>query len=253
MPDFPQNGGDTAATIWTYGTRRVSDATGITSDAATIDQTKIAKLDATISSRGTSTLTQAQIVSDSTPFLGARIDAAITSRGTSTLTQAQIISDATPFLGASVATIKTKTDIIGASVALETGGNLAGLRTDIPTARATKIDKIQDFLEEGTDTLTADGTEQIVRAYVGLGKLHAYIDLTNMVAGNSVTVRQYMTIKTAGTYVKYAQETYADVQTLPLLHITMKPGKFGVKVTLQQAAVVYKTYDWETLVETAAA
>ncbi len=197
---------------------------------------------------------------------GSRIDATITSRGTSTLTQAQIISDTTPFLGASVAAIKGKTDVIGASIALEGGGNLATvmgktnlipadittqLDTNLPAIQA-KANKIQDFLEEGTGTLTADGTEQILRAYVGLGKLHCYIDLTNMVAGNSVTIRQYMTIKTAGSYRLYAQETYADVQTLPLLHITMKPGKFGVKVTLQQAAVVYKTYDWETLVEQAA-
>ncbi len=74
-----------------------------------------------------------------------------------------------------------------------------------------------------------------------------------MVAGNSVTIRQYMTIKTAGSYRLYAQETYTDVQTLPLLHIIAKPGKFGVKITLQQSAVVYKAYDWETLVEQAAA
>ncbi len=208
---------------------------------------------------------------------GSQVDAAVSSR--STLTQAQIISDTTPFLGASISGIKTKTDVIGASVALETAGNLAAVKTktdalptdpadeslleaaiatrasatDYTAGRAAKIDKIQDFLEEGFGTLTADGTEQTVRDYTGLGKLHAYIDLTNMVAGNSVTIRQFMKIKTAGAYVKYAQETYTDVQTLPLLHIIMKPGKFGVKVTLQQAAVVYKTYDWETLVEQAAA
>jgi hypothetical protein len=47
----------------------------------------------------------------------------------STLTQAQIISDTTPFLGASIATIKTSTDKIGATVALETGGNMAAIKT----------------------------------------------------------------------------------------------------------------------------
>lgn len=61
-----------------------------------------ARIDAAVSSRAT----QAQILSDATPFQGARIDAAISSRAT----QAQILSDATPFAGANVAAIKAKTD-----------------------------------------------------------------------------------------------------------------------------------------------
>ena len=65
-------------------------------------------LDATISSR--STLTQADILSDATPFAGALIpnlDATVSSR--STLTQADILSDATPFAGASIdATISSR-------------------------------------------------------------------------------------------------------------------------------------------------
>ncbi len=233
MPDFPKVGGATAAEVWANAARTI---TALTGQPRTDLMGEDADFEAGVAARK------------------ARIDAAISA-------------------------VKAKTDIIGASVALETAGNLAAVKTktdalpadpadeslleaaiatrasgtDYTAGRAAKIDKIQDFLEEGTGTLTADGTEQIVRAYVGTGKLHCYIDLTNMVAGNSVTVRQYMTIKTAGAYVKFAQETYADAQTLPLLHIVMKPGKFGVKVTLQQAAVVWKTYDWETLVEQAAA
>lgn len=53
-----------------------------------------ARIDAAISTRAT----QAQILSDATPFQGARIDAAISSRAT----QAQILSDATPFQGARI-------------------------------------------------------------------------------------------------------------------------------------------------------
>lgn len=160
-------------------------------------------------------------------------------------------------IDASVAAVKAKTDALPVDPADESLVEAAiatrAAAADYTAARAAKMDKIQDFLEEGNGTLTADGTEQTVREYTGTGKLHVYIDLTNMVAGNSTTIRQFMKIKAAGAYVKYAQETYTDVQTLPLLHITMKPGKFGVKVTLQQAAVVWKTYDWETLVEQAAA
>ena len=144
----------------------------------------------------------------------ARIDAAISTR--STLTQAQVLSDATPFAGA-------------------------------------KISKIQDFLEEGTGTLTADGTLQIVRAYTGTGILHCYIDLTNMASGDTTVISQFMTIKTAGSYRKFAEETYSGAQTLPLLHIVARPGKFGVRINLQQTAGTNKAYDWETLVEQAAA
>lgn len=215
MPDFPKIGGATAAQV----------AAAILIDPATD------KID------------------------GSQVDASIASR--STLTQAQIVSDATPFLGANVGAIKTKTDALPVNPAAQTNLDVAistrAAIADYTAGRAAKIDKIQDFLEEGFGTVTADGTEQTVKDYSGTGKLHVYIDLTNMVAGNSVTIRQFIKIKAAGAYVKYAEETYTDVQTLPLLHITMKPGKYGVKVTLQQAAVVWKTYDWETLAEQAAA
>ena len=42
---------DTVAAVWSATTRRLSDATNITSNGSTIDQTRIANLDATISSR----------------------------------------------------------------------------------------------------------------------------------------------------------------------------------------------------------
>ncbi len=246
MPDFPKIGGATASEV----------AAAILVDPA--DKIEAHNIDAAITTR--STLTQAQIINDATPFAGGNVASV---KAKTDLIPADIATQ----LDTNVPAIKGKTDIIGASVALETAGNLAGVKTKTDLIGASvalesggaiaavqaKANKIQDFLEEGTGTLTATGAEDTVRIYTGTGKLHCYIDLFNMVAGNSVTIRQYMTIKTAGTYRLYAQETYADAQTLPLLHIVAKPGKFGVKITLQQAAVVYKTYDWETLVEQAAA
>jgi hypothetical protein len=47
--------GTLIADIWAYATRRLTDATNITSDGATIDQTKIARLDANVSSRSSHT------------------------------------------------------------------------------------------------------------------------------------------------------------------------------------------------------
>ncbi len=74
-----------------------------------------------------------------------------------------------------------------------------------------------------------------------------------MLAGDTTVIRQFMKVKAAGAYVKYAEETYSGAQTLPMLHIIMKPGKNGVKVTLQQTAIPWRAYDWETFVEQAAA
>jgi len=45
-----------------------------------------------------------------------------------TAIQGKIIDDAIPYHGASIAAIKAKTDVIGASVALESGGNLAAIK-----------------------------------------------------------------------------------------------------------------------------
>jgi len=60
----------------------------------------------------------------------SRIDAAVSTR--STLTQAQVVSDSTPFLGASVAAIKAKTDNLPATPAAV--GSLMGLADDAITA-----------------------------------------------------------------------------------------------------------------------
>lgn len=230
MPDFPSKGAS-AAEVWAATTRALTDKDGFGLADDAITAAKIAA-----DAIGASEL--AQGAADKVWGTTARTITALTG---------------TP-----------RADLMGEDAGFEAGAGARKARLDAAVSsraaiadynatRAAKLDKIQDFLEEGNGTLTADGTEQIVREYTGLGKLHAYIDLTNMVAGNSTTIRQFMKIKAAGAYAKYAEETYTGAQTLPLLHIIMKPGKFGVKVTLQQAAVVFKTYDWETLVEQAAA
>ncbi len=246
MPDFPKIGGATAAEVAAAilvdpGTDKIDGSQIDASVASRAVESTVAK-DSTVAKEAGNVAT----VMGKTNLIGASVALETAGNLAAVKTKTDLIpADIATQLDTNVPAIKGKTDIIGASVALESGGAIAAVQT--------KANKIQDFLEEGTGTLTATGAEDTVRIYTGTGKLHCYIDLFNMVAGNSVTIRQYMTIKTAGTYRLYAQETYADAQTLPLLHIVAKPGKFGVKITLQQAAVVYKTYDWETLVEQAAA
>lgn len=147
-----------------------------------------------------------------------------------------ILSDATRIPGAD----------IDAAVSSRADG------ADYTSVRAAKIDAVQNFTEEGTGTLTASALVQTVREYVGLGKLHCYVDMTDMDADDIIIIAQ--SVKIGAAYVKYAEETYSGVQTLPMLHLLLKPGKLGVKVTLQQTAQVagYKDFDWETFLEAAA-
>ena len=74
--------------------------------------------------------------------------------------------------------------------------------------------------------------------------VEAYVDLTNMQAGDSVTVREYMKIVSGGAYVLYGTETYTDAQTINLLWITPKPNNYGIKFTMQQTAGVNRTFPY---------
>jgi len=227
-PDFPTppGGGATAAQVWAYGTR------GLTGDAAN------AIRDA--------------ILSDATKIPGANVDAAVSSRSShaaaaiwSVATRA--ITDKAGFGLSSQAFPFTNP---GAPVDL---ANVQQALSPTGTGREAKVDKIQQFIQEATGSLLMDGLEQIVKEILTtVNKLHCFVDLTPMLALDTVVVRQYMKIASAGAYVKYAEETYNDAQSLPLLYIVTKPANYGIKVTLQQSAGTYRTLAWETFQEKAA-
>jgi len=96
-------------------------------------------------------------------------------------------------------------------------------------------------------TLTADGSEQTVVEATGTleFKLDGYIDLSNMASGDTVVIREYIKIAPDGAYVKYAEETYSDAQSLPLLHIVTKPARYGLKITLRQTAGTNRDYPYQ--------
>jgi len=116
--------------------------------------------------------------------------------------------------------------------------------TNLDDARAAKIDDIFTFEELTVGTLTADGTEQTVVEVSTLGTLEGYIDLSNMQAGDSVTIREYVKLKSDGAYRLYESATYTDAQSKPALHIVKLPTKYGIKVTLEQTAGTYRDYDY---------
>ena len=98
-------------------------------------------------------------------------------------------------------------------------------------------------------TLKANGTEQTVVEYSGLGKIIGYIDLQNMQAGDTVVIRMYVKLKSDGNYKKYDEGTYTGVQSKPVIYIRPKESHYGVKVTLQQTAGVMREFDYNFLEE----
>jgi hypothetical protein len=98
-------------------------------------------------------------------------------------------------------------------------------------------------------SVTMDGTEKNVVLDEVTGNpqrfLEGYIDLTPMASGDTIVVRQYMKIASAGNYIKYAEETYSGAQTLPLLYITTKSGRYGIKITAQQTAGTNRTLSFQ--------
>jgi hypothetical protein len=72
----------------------------------------------------------------------------------------------------------------------------------------------------------------------------AYIDLTNMVSGDTTEIRAYVISKTAGSYIIYYKNTYVDAQTYPLVYISPMPSDIGWKLTLKQTVGTGRNYDW---------
>jgi len=103
--------------------------------------------------------------------------------------------------------------------------------------------------ELSSTTLTADGTEQDCLNESGIGKYEGYIDLTNMATGDAVTIKEYVKLKSGGSWRKYATNSYSDAQSEPAIHQVRKLAKHGIHVTLEQTAGVNRDYDYNFLKE----
>lgn len=214
-PDFPKIVGTPPADIWGYGTRTLSGITGTPrSDLLGEDAT----FEAGVGAR------KAKI---------DNVDAAITSR--SSHAAADIWAVVTRELTGITGT--PRTDIIGENASFE-------VATGRP-AKIARLDNIPAFETPVETSVVMDGTEKVLveKTDDKLGLLEGYIDLTPMASGDTIVIRQSMQIKAAGAYVKYAEETYADAQTIPLLHIITKTAKDKIKVTAQQTGGTNRTLD----------
>lgn len=88
----------------------------------------------------------------------------------------------------------------------------------------------------------ADGGEQTLVEFTELGKMEGYVNLSNLVFGDTAVIRQYQ--KVYGEYKQYAEESYSGHQELPAVYITPKSGKDGVKITIQQTAGTLRAFNY---------
>lgn len=93
--------------------------------------------------------------------------------------------------------------------------------------------------------ITADGSEQTIIEAMGLGLLEGYIDLSNMQAGDTVLIKQYVKIVEGGDYKLYANGSYSGVQSQPMLHFEDRMLDLGMKITLQQTAGTFRAFPYE--------
>jgi len=95
--------------------------------------------------------------------------------------------------------------------------------------------------------LKADGSEQTIFEFEGIGSVSGYIDLSEMKAGDTVVIKQYMRVN--GDYTLYASDTYADLQAMPLLYFPPKNVDEALKITLQQTSGLYRPFHNNFMVE----
>jgi len=100
------------------------------------------------------------------------------------------------------------------------------------------------WAEKLVGTLTADGTEQTLVEETAERNLYGYLDMSNLATGDSITIRQYVIIKSGGSYIKVGEKTYSDAQAIPLLEFPESHAKYGQKITLEQVAGTYRTFDY---------
>jgi hypothetical protein len=95
----------------------------------------------------------------------------------------------------------------------------------------------------GTQTATVT-TEHTLTTQTNNKFYTAYIDLTNMVSGDTVEIRVSLIVKTAGSHILYYLGTYSGAQTNPLVYIASLPSDISWKLTLKQTTGTSRNYDY---------
>ena len=95
--------------------------------------------------------------------------------------------------------------------------------------------------------LTADGSEQDLLISSTLAILTGYVSMSKMEAGDTIVIKQYIMVNSSEEL--YHQATYSGIPSEPLIHFQSRAYKDQMRITLQQTAGTYKTYDYEFVKE----
>ena len=107
---------------------------------------------------------------------------------------------------------------------------------------------------ETGEVLTADGTEQ--NTYVSNNPLGVhvprvvFIDLDNMVGGDTTDIRVYYRLAQGGGWLQQDYQSYTGVNGgltngITVIAVDLYPTRFGIRVTLRQTAGGMVDYLWK--------
>lgn len=132
---------------------------------------------------------------------------------------------------------QARSDLLGEDASFEAGSG----------TRKTRIDRIMAAESEAEGSLAMTGPEQtLVQSELGVQHhIEGMVDLSPVIAGDTVVIRIYMSIVTPLSYVKYAEETYTGPLSPSLMFIYTKVAKYGLKVTAQQTGGAYRTLKYQ--------
>ena len=141
---------------------------------------------------------------------------------------------------------------------------MGGLTRQVSSQDTATIDDIYGLvnatltLQETGGELETDGTEQylyVVSDPIGVFRpVCVFVDLGNMVGGDTVVFRTYYRIDPTGAMrlTEYATYTGIDgglANSVQLIVIDLYPNRFGAQVTIERTAGTDKDYVWSVFEE----
>jgi len=266
MPDFPTQGGASAADVWAFATRDVTN-TELADIAGIKAVTDVLPDAGVLSSLAQATdLTAVKAVTDVLPDAGVLSSIAQATDLTAVKAVTDVLPDAGVLSSIAQATdltaVKAVTDVIPdagvlSSIAQATDLTAVKAVTDVipdagvlsSIAQKASTDKL---LMAGTPTeasILMDGTDKTLVEFtdVKVAEVEVWVDLFPMDTGDTIVVSYRRKVKSGGTYRLYAQQSYSGVQSVPLLKIMDAKIYRDTKVSANQTAGTNRTLDVQAI------
>lgn len=93
-------------------------------------------------------------------------------------------------------------------------------------------------------SITADGSEQTILASTSAGTFVAVIDTVNMQAGDEVTIRVKVKVRSGGTIRTVYSYTAANAQDEPIMVSAPVGSPYGLTVTIEQTAGTNRAFPY---------